>query len=135
MKRERSVATWPQFGGYPCPGVNAELEQCGNEPCPSVDCEWTEWEGWSPCSKSCGDGIRERQRNVSREALNGGDSCQGAAAAFEECNDGPCLFALTPEKLQTEVDNLRTELKNLAYDVYRTSDWNTNGIITYQGTG
>merc|ERR1719367_1132314 len=104
MKRERSVATWPQFGGYPCPGVNAELEQCGNEPCPSVDCEWTEWEGWSPCSKSCGDGIRERQRNVSREALNGGDSCQGAAAAFE----------------------------NLAYDVYRTSNWNTNGIITYE---
>ena len=76
-----------------------------------VDCQWTEWEGWSPCSKSCGDGIRERQRNVSREALNGGDSCQGAAAAFEECNDGPCLDALTPEKLQTEVDNLRTELK------------------------
>ena len=77
-----------------------------------MDCQWTEWEGWSPCSKSCGDGIRERQRNVSREALNGGDSCQGAAAAFEECNDGPCLDALTPEKLQTEVDNLRTDMTN-----------------------
>ena len=55
-----------------------------------MDCEWTEWEEWSPCSKSCGDGIRERQRNISVEALNGGDSCQGAAAAFEECNDGLC---------------------------------------------
>ena len=64
-KRNRSVATWPQFGGTVCPGVGLEMEQCGNEPCPSgmyslsnermrswvtffdiVDCEWTEWEGW-----------------------------------------------------------------------------------------
>merc|ERR1711879_885556 len=31
--------------------------------------------------------------------------------------------------------NLRGELQNKAFDVYRTSNWNTNGIITYQGTG
>merc|ERR1711879_694588 len=34
----------------------------------------------------------------------------------------------------TEKDNaLRTELKNLAFDVYRTGDWRSNGIITYEG--
>merc|ERR1712117_322309 len=43
------------------------------------------------------------------------------------------------DKLTSEVTNkdnaLRQELMNLAFEVYRTSDWNTNGIITYQGTG
>merc|ERR1712117_933402 len=43
------------------------------------------------------------------------------------------------DKLTSEVTNkdnaLRQELMNLDFDVYRTSDWNTNGIITYQGTG
>ena len=33
---------------------------------------------------------RERHRNISREALNGGDSCQGAPLAVVECNIGPC---------------------------------------------
>ena len=29
----------------------------------------------------------------------------------------------------------RPSFQNLAFDVYRTSWWHTNGIITYQGTG
>merc|ERR1712117_865863 len=40
--------------------------------------------------------------------------------------------------LRSEVTNkdnaLRQELMNLAFDVYRTSNLNTNGIITYDGT-
>merc|ERR1711879_1048032 len=42
-------------------------------------------------------------------------------------------------KLTSEMTNkdsaLRQELMNLAFDVYRTSEWKSNGIITYQGTG
>merc|ERR1712012_1090434 len=34
----------------------------------------------------------------------------------------------------TNKDNaLRRELKGLAFDVYRTSSWKSNGIITYDG--
>ena len=56
----------------------------------AVNCEWTDWGEWSTCTKSCDGGFRERHRNISQEALNGGNSCQGAASAFSGCNDGPC---------------------------------------------
>ena len=58
--------------------------------CSPVDCKWDEWTIWSPCSKTCVGGIRQRSRNVLEEAKYGGKSCRGDSKEFEPCNDFPC---------------------------------------------
>ncbi|XP_078334060.1 properdin-like [Crassostrea virginica] len=56
-----------------------------------VDGSWTEWGSWSPCSKSCGQGIRDRTRSCSQPApSNGGQYCVGSAANQEKCTLVQC---------------------------------------------
>ena len=39
------------------------------------DCRVREWSEWSPCSKTCGFGVRTRSRDVLAYSKNGGFSC------------------------------------------------------------
>ena len=49
----------------------------------SRDGEWSEWGGWSECSKTCGGGVQYRERNCSNPApANGGKECEGIAQNF-----------------------------------------------------
>jgi len=58
---------------------------------PKVDGKWSEWEKWSPCSATCGYGERYRERFCSNpEPENGGQTCEGEAREYEECNHGKC---------------------------------------------
>ena len=56
----------------------------------TVDCKWSIWSGWKPCSKSCGDGVKERTRQVQTHAQNGGSECQGLTSQTQSCNDIEC---------------------------------------------
>ena len=57
----------------------------------TVNCQWSDWSFWSSCSKTCGDGIKERSRHVQTLAKNGGSQCQGLDKQTENCNDRDCL--------------------------------------------
>ena len=59
-----------------------------------VDCQWSAWSRWSACSVTCGNGTKEKSRQVLTSAKNGGDSCRGPSGQsrqIERCNLGSCV--------------------------------------------
>ena len=55
-----------------------------------VNCEWSEWESWTDCSRSCGVGNRIARRKIGQVALDGGFDCSGNDTLTESCNSNPC---------------------------------------------
>lgn len=43
-------------------------------PCP-FDCRLSDWSSWSPCSSSCGPGVRVRSKWLKEKPYNGGRPC------------------------------------------------------------
>ena len=62
-----------------------------NEPCP---CVWGEWSAWSVCTTTCGIGSTQRERSVTKEAINGGMECQGNDNEQKNCNEDVCCREL-----------------------------------------
>lgn len=69
---------------------------CNFDVC-TINCEWNDWELWSPCSKSCNGGTRTKLRNKKWESSNGGLPCLGNATDMEKCNTDPCPVDCTFE--------------------------------------
>lgn len=77
--------------GRPCDTDIADLEiTCTETACSGTDCKWTEWEPWGPCSASCGGGERERARDKSATAVDGGKDCVGKPLEVGECQNNTC---------------------------------------------
>lgn len=57
-----------------------------------VDVHWSPWESWSPCSASCGQGIRLRTRNClqSDGRFAGQNDCDGVKSEAQICQIAPC---------------------------------------------
>ncbi|KAL5017646.1 hypothetical protein ScPMuIL_007235 [Solemya velum] len=72
-----------KFNGVDCLGPGNQTETCGMDPCP-VDGYWEPWEEWTPCSQTCSDGTRTRDR-ICIEPLHGGEECSGDAHQMEDC--------------------------------------------------
>src|SRR4029434_4685455 len=49
-----------------CVCVYIGVEMCVGEECERRNCSWTEWEEWTPCSRSCGVGQQQRLRTFMR---------------------------------------------------------------------
>ncbi|XP_062562795.1 hemicentin-1-like [Armigeres subalbatus] len=80
----------PRNGGLPCQGPESELKICKESEC-IVDGGWSEWGPWSKCSKSCGAGIRSRERFCTNpEPKNGGKQCKGDVFEVEKCSVKSC---------------------------------------------
>ncbi|KAM6977691.1 SCO-spondin [Aplochiton taeniatus] len=62
---------------------------CSTDSC-DVDCEWGSWSGWSPCSVSCGSGLRSSNREVLQPSLYGGARCEGPAQRTSPCSAPDC---------------------------------------------
>jgi hypothetical protein len=76
--------------GKDCVGPTTMMEACNAFGCP-VDCKWTPWNGWQPCSKTCGlDGVSSRGRAFDPSPSNGGAECPGTFVEMIECNVKPC---------------------------------------------
>lgn len=86
QKRTRTV-TKQADGGQACP-VLEEIQPCNQQGCP-VDCAYTDWTSWSSCTKSCGGGIQERTRQVTRNSANGGKACPHLREE-QACNGHGC---------------------------------------------
>merc|ERR1719357_1840466 len=65
--------------------VAAAKAALNSHPCP---CVWGEWSNWGFCSATCGGGVSTRSRAVEREAVNGGEQCEGSTEEWS--NWGMC---------------------------------------------
>ncbi|BFZ06753.1 hypothetical protein BsWGS_09792 [Bradybaena similaris] len=73
------------------PYTSAQVLVCTHETFPDCpqDGIWSDWMGWTRCTKPCGAGLRERTRECQRQ-LYGGKACQGDPVEKEECNPLAC---------------------------------------------
>ncbi|XP_060069782.1 hemicentin-1-like [Ylistrum balloti] len=84
MKRFRTCTNPPPSrNGRPCLGSGETTKTCNTIPCP-VNGKWRDWSNWSPCSVTCGEGYRERQRQCS-SPRHGGSSCPGNTIQRDDC--------------------------------------------------
>ena len=104
----------PSNGGLDCKGRAVRRRKCNKDPCPGkksvfndtncvvhvlyiivllclVNGKWGKWTVWSPCSQTCGGGIRTRQRECNNPPpSNGGEDCKGKEMVQRKCNRKPC---------------------------------------------
>jgi len=89
--RTRDVTSLADKNGLPCPGGNETHQQkrCSQQACP-VACEWTDWQEWRSCTRTCGHGGTQlRMRLVATPSQHGGIECQGNSTDTQECTDVP----------------------------------------------
>ncbi|KAG5268284.1 hypothetical protein AALO_G00210820 [Alosa alosa] len=73
-----------------CTCESGKLVNCTDHDC-SVDGHWSDWSGWSPCSVSCGPGLRSRYRFCSSPERTGrGLPCLGPQRQDQVCVSAPC---------------------------------------------
>ncbi|XP_018408468.1 PREDICTED: hemicentin-1 [Nanorana parkeri] len=78
------------FDGTFCEGQDTQSQICNIRHCP-VDGKWSHWGSWTPCSVSCGGGLRQRTRECSNpQPQSGGHKCKGKAFENEFCNGDLC---------------------------------------------
>eukprot|EP00441_Pelagodinium_beii_P048005 CAMPEP_0197624826 /NCGR_PEP_ID=MMETSP1338-20131121/4350_1 /TAXON_ID=43686 ORGANISM="Pelagodinium beii, Strain RCC1491" /NCGR_SAMPLE_ID=MMETSP1338 /ASSEMBLY_ACC=CAM_ASM_000754 /LENGTH=1716 /DNA_ID=CAMNT_0043195061 /DNA_START=154 /DNA_END=5304 /DNA_ORIENTATION=+ len=92
-KRTRVIAEMGNAMGAKCPSESArtQSEACQLSACP-VDCQMSDWSAWSECSATCGQGNRERFRDVQSAAAFGGKACRGGNSTYEKkyCSMDTC---------------------------------------------
>lgn len=75
----------PANGGLNCTGPLEEKHVCNLIDCPEHG-SWSVWGSWSTCSKSCGPGMRRRQRTCSNPRPNLlGNACEGDSSDYDLC--------------------------------------------------
>lgn len=56
-----------------------------------VDGGWSDWDEWSECSVTCGNGTQQRSRSCNNPApLHDGKDCTGDAMDVKQCSTGHC---------------------------------------------
>ena len=91
-----------QNGGRPCFGDGTKTEYCNIQDCPVVvvDCQWSVWNFYGSCSRTCGGGVRVISRTERLKAQNGGKPCFGDGTKTEHCNIQDCPIVVQPETTQ-----------------------------------
>jgi len=87
--RLRGIRLGPASGGKGCDPKLNETKTCDLGICP-VDCQWSLWEAWSTCSRSCNGGSYTRHRFEKVAAAHGGQACSGSADEDGVCNAQGC---------------------------------------------
>jgi len=91
--RSRSVEVEAQRGGRPCEDSKLETQPCNEIPCSlhteGGDCALSQWSYWSDCSTTCGQGLRQRSREVLAPAVQGGIGCNAILEEANGCFDNP----------------------------------------------
>jgi len=87
QSRSRQITTSAAFGGINCPSAQA-VRKCSVQDC-AVDCTVSAYGAYSPCSKSCGGGLKFKNRSVLRASAYGGKTCPTLREAAP-CGNGAC---------------------------------------------
>ncbi|XP_058277386.1 thrombospondin type-1 domain-containing protein 7B [Hirundo rustica] len=95
--RLRAIACYDSTGRLVEPSrcsSSGYIEEPCTVPCP-FDCKLSDWSSWSPCSSSCGPGVRVRSKWLKEKPYNGGRPCpkldlrnqvHEAVPCYSECN-------------------------------------------------
>ena len=75
--------------GPDCTRKAEEAKECTTNLCP-VDCRLSPWGPWSPCSSSCGQGMRSRSRSQVQAAEHWGAECPTNREHLENCVEEDC---------------------------------------------
>lgn len=70
--------------GSGCFGAGSDQSFCNEHPCEARAGEWATWSSWSPCSATCGAGVKRRTRYCRS------GSCPGNYKESAICNDREC---------------------------------------------
>lgn len=90
--RVRVIKVAPRYDGKGCYGGTSETEPCSWKETPKP-CEFTDWQDWVPCSRTCGGGVRTRARQISSKASDNGEPCRGPLWQEGTCNKQPCTVS------------------------------------------
>jgi hypothetical protein len=86
--KERTITTHVLHGGYTCPNL-LEQQGCNFAMCP-VNCVVdTEWQPWTACSATCGEGVQYRTRLITTRPQYGGKNCD-PVSGDRKCNQHAC---------------------------------------------
>ncbi|KAJ7409295.1 hypothetical protein BTVI_56872 [Pitangus sulphuratus] len=89
------------------------IEEPCTVPCP-FDCKLSDWSSWSPCSSSCGPGVKVRSKWLKEKPYNGGRPCP----KLDLKNQFRRSFALHPLELDFQPGfNTPRSLGMLQHDV------------------
>ncbi|NXK87861.1 THS7B protein, partial [Formicarius rufipectus] len=116
--RLRAIACYDATGRLVEPSrctASGYLEEPCTVPCP-FDCKLSDWSSWSPCSSSCGPGVRVRSRWLKEKPYNGGRPCpkldlknqvHEAVPCYSECNQYAWVVEpWSPCKISSEQNSL-----------------------------
>lgn len=79
-----------KHGGRPCDGDQFKIKSaCNVQKCP-VDALWLDWNDWSWCTVTCGNGKRHRVRTFT-EGAYGGKKAVGPEEEAEACTESHCI--------------------------------------------
>ncbi|XP_078491512.1 thrombospondin type-1 domain-containing protein 7B-like [Ciona intestinalis] len=93
--RSRTITRYPAHEGARCP-VLRHLKTCLIKSCP-VNCQVSGWTAWDACSKTCGEGVSNRTRNITSHPVHGGRSCPHLQQT-KACNIKTCPLACLVSK-------------------------------------
>ncbi|XP_068231428.1 hemicentin-1-like [Palaemon carinicauda] len=80
----------PSQDGRACMGPDTDTEACSSHKCP-VSGSWGSWGEWSPCSMTCGIGVKVRTRRCSAPYPRfGGAPCPGEDTQTATCEGSTC---------------------------------------------
>jgi hypothetical protein len=85
--RTREVTMSRVDGEESCPATSAK-RTCFEGACP-VDCKVAQWGTFTACTKTCGGGIKARERKVLDKEQHGGADC-GLLSETLACNEAAC---------------------------------------------
>ena len=87
-----------------------------NFPTLEVDGDWSEWCTFTPCSVTCGGGVRYRNRTCTNPPpQSGGQDCLGPSSELQKCNTESC------REYRISWDFLQSNHVVLVYDNSNTS--------------
>lgn len=90
--RTREVASDALNGGKPCHMMALHVTaMCNQAPCASpTDCVISDWGAWSKCDRSCGSGVKKRNRTITQPAKAGSAGCNVDLDQVTPCSGDTC---------------------------------------------
>nr|XP_040563791.1 uncharacterized protein LOC121114036 isoform X4 [Lepeophtheirus salmonis] len=99
------------------------------------DCEWSDYDTWSVCSKPCGVGVQYRNRSIVHPSRNGGNECPGRAFQSRICNRHTCGSDQCCERVIVKANGNAKLDQSLYLGAYNKISDSYNGRFAYEREG